>query len=296
MKYMKTYEFFSSGIDSNYSKLFTSLGNFITWSAKRYTDEEYTDEEFKEIIFILENECKQFLDEVKEGKVTPIFRGVKNVDDGNTKGLYIKSSRIDRAPLDTREDVSYILDNFFEEKFGVRLRSTGVFTSKFPTVASDYGRPYLFFPIGDYKYFWNTDIKDLYGDIEQKGYYYYDESDWMYNYGPGKLGDWCYNGLDYGNNIVTAIKKVKEDNTDLSNKSSEYVQKLLDWEPSCEIDDYMKEAEQELKRNLEEIVYGYVDNQIDKVDDQEITFICDKYYLVDPAFYHKYLKYLKYLD
>lgn len=292
MKYMKTYEFFSSGFGSNTSIRFSSLGSFITWADKRYREEEYDDEEFEEIISILENECKQFLDEVKEGKVGPIFRGAKNIDDTYTKGLGVKGSRIDRAPLDTRRDVSKILDNCFEEKFGVKLRSSGVFASKLPTVASDYGRPYLFFPIGDYEYFWNPDVKDLYGDIEGTHWYYIDESDWQWQYGPGNNGDWCYDGLEYDNDIITAVKRVKEDNTDLSNKSFEYVQKLLDWEPACSIEDYMQGAQAELQNNLEDIVSGYVNNQMDKIVDQEITFVCDKYYLVDPAFYVKYLEYL----
>lgn len=292
MKYMKTYEFFSSGFGSNTSIRFSSLGSFITWAEKRYKEEEYDDEEFEEIISILEDECKEFLDEVKQSKVGPIFRGAKNIDDTYTKGLGVKGSRIDREPLDTRRDVSKILDNFFEEKFGVKLRSSGVFASKLPTVASDYGRPFLFFPIGDYKYYWNPDVKDLYGDMEGEHWYYYSESDWEWQYGPGNTGDWCYNGVDYGNDIITAVKRVKEDNTDLSNKSFEYVQKILDWEPACSLGDYMEEAKQELQDNLENIVYGYVDNQMDKIVDQEITFVCDKYYLVDPAFYVKYLEYL----
>jgi hypothetical protein len=289
---MKTYEFFSSGFGSSSSPRFSSLGSFITWADKRYREEEYDDEEFEEIISILENECKQFLDEVKEGKVGPIFRGAKNVDDTYTKGLGVKGSRIDRAPLDTRKNVSEILDNCFEEKFGLKLRSSGVFASKLPTVASDYGRPYLFFPIGDYEYFWNPDVKDLYGDIEGTHWYYIDESDWQWQYGPGNNGDWCYDGLEYDNDIITAVKRVKEDNTDLSNKSFEYVQKLLDWEPAVSLEDYMEEAHKELQERLEDIVYGYVNNQIDKIVDQEITFVCDKYYLVDPAFYVKYLEYL----
>lgn len=292
MKYMKTYEFFSSGFGSNTSIRFSSLGSFITWAEKRYKEEEYDDEEFEEIISILEDECKEFLDEVKESKVGPIFRGAKNIDDTYTKGLGVKGSRIDRAPLDTRKNVSEILDNCFEEKFGLKLRSSGVFASKLPTVASDYGRPYLFFPIGDYEYFWNTDVKDLYGDIEGTHWYYIDESDWQWQYGPGNNGDWCYDGLEYDNDIITAVKRVKEDNTDLSNKSFEYVQKLLDWEPAVSLEDYMEEAHKELQERLEDIVYGYVNNQMDKIVDQEITFVCDKYYLVDPAFYVKYLEYL----
>jgi hypothetical protein len=54
----------------------------------------------------------------------------------------------------------------------------------------------------------------------------------------------------------------------------------------------MEESQKELEDNLENIVSGYVNNQMDKIVDQEITFVCDKYYLVDPAFYVKYLEYL----
>lgn len=290
MKYIKTYEFFSTGFGSPIR--FTSIGSFITWSVNRYKVEEYTEDEFIEIISILENECKEFINEIKKSGAGPIFRGAKNIDDTYNRGLGIKGSRSDRRPLDTKKDVSETLDNCFEEKFGIKLRSNVVFTSKLPNIASDYGKPYLFFPIGDYKYFWNPGVKDLYGDIESEHWYYYNESDWHWKYGEGNSGDWCYNGVDYGNDIITAVKRVKEDNTDLSNKSFEYVQKLLDWEPACSLDDYMEESKQELQKNLEEIVYGYVDNNIDEIVDQEITFVCDKYYLVDPAFYVKYLEYL----
>ena len=292
MKYMKTYEFFSSGFGSNTSIRFSSLGSFITWAEKRYKEEEYDDEEFEEIISILEDECKEFLDEVKESKVGPIFRGTKNVDDTYTKGIGVKGSRIDREPLDTRRDVSKILDNCFEEKFGVKLRSSGVFASKLPTVASDYGRPFLFFPIGDYKYYWNPDVKDLYGDMEGEPWYYIDESDWEWQYGESNNGDWCYNGVEYGSDSITAVKRVKEDNPELSNKSFEYVEKLLYWEPAVSLDDYFEESKQELQDNLENIVSGYKDSDIGEIIDQEITFVCDKYYLVDPAFYTKYLEYL----
>jgi hypothetical protein len=33
----------------------------------------------------------------------------------------------------------------FLEKFGIKLRAVGVFTSKSVNVASDYGKPYIFF-------------------------------------------------------------------------------------------------------------------------------------------------------
>lgn len=285
MKYMKTYESFSIGFGS---QRFSSFESFRVFARKRFTDEQYTDEDFEEIIKVIEDECSEFINEVK----SPIFRGAKNVDETYTRGMGVRSSRTDRIPLDTKIEVSEILDDLFEERFNIRLRSNGVFTSKLPNVASDYGRPYLFFPIGDYKYFWNQRIKDLYGDMEGEPWYYNNEDDWQWQYGEGNDGDWCYDDVEYDNDIITAVKRVKEDNPELANKSFEYVQKILDWKPTLTFDEYMSDGKEELIKNLEGIVSGYEDSNIDAVIDNEITFVCDKYYLVDPAFYDMYLEYL----
>ena len=298
MKYMKTYEFFSSGFST---PKFSSLESFITWSNKRYIEQEYTDEEFEEIISILENECKEFLDEVKESKVGPIFRGVKNVDDTYTRGMGKKSSRVNRTPLDTNYSISEIINGYFEDKFNIPLRRVGTFTSKLPHIATDYGKPYLFFPIGDYKYFWNPRVKDLYSEMEGESWYYnnlgneYDlEYQWKSSYGPGSMGgEWYYNGNGYSFDIMKAVKQVKDDNTKLSNKSFEYVAKLFKWEPDIDFDSYKENFKDELQIQIKNIVDGYQDYGLGEVKEQEITFVCDKYYLVDPAFYKKYLDYLK---
>lgn len=54
-----------------------------------------------------------------------------------------------------------ILDDLFEKKFGWRVRTQGVPTSKNLEQTREYGHPHYFFPIGDYKYAWNFDVIDL---------------------------------------------------------------------------------------------------------------------------------------
>jgi hypothetical protein len=67
-------------------------------------------------------------------------------------GIWQKSLT-DRIPKDTSTDISDIFNDYFFRKFGIKLRAVGVFTSKSVNVASDYGKPYIFFPKGKYKYY-----------------------------------------------------------------------------------------------------------------------------------------------
>ena len=120
--------------------------------------------------------------------------------------------------------------------FGIKLRSEGVFATKDPKDAKVYSgydnirkrrQPYLFFPIGDYQYFYNPDVYDLYWEIR--------DQDWYYNY-------------------------LTNDNIEL-------------------------DIEQ-----IEDLVNGYEKGNFKDITYQEITFICDEYYLVDDVFLFKILE------
>lgn len=297
MKYMKTYEFFSSGFGS--AQRFSSLESFITYSKKRYISKEYDDNDFKNIISILEKDCKEFLNEIRRiGK--PLFRGTKNFDEFDT-GIGYRIVSGDRQPVDTNQDISNIIDNYFQEKFGIKLRSAGIFSSKKVTNAGEYGTPYLFFPVDGYEYYWNENITDLYAYIEPQDWYYsatndYDnlESRWDMSYGENtEGGEWYYDDYGYGNDIISAVKKVKDNNPELKNKSFEYIKSILIWEPDIDFDSYKKNMDDILHDSVKKIVNGYQKGDLDKVTDQELTFICKKYYLVDPGFYQKFIEYLK---
>jgi hypothetical protein len=206
------------------------LDDYRMWDNRKVNKDNFTD-----IINILERDCKPFLDEVKTNNIGPIFRGtqlVNNTGYYKVDGLYKRQVRQDREPRDTKEDISKLIDDCFEEKFGVRVRSKGVFTTK--KKIGTYGTPYLFFPIGEYKYYWNPLYYDLYASIKNM--------DW---YNPNR------------------IKKIFN---------------------------YFKGS---LKNNIKKFIDSYQSDGLKDNKDQEITFICKEYYLVDPAFYSQYLEYLK---
>ena len=151
---------------------------------KRDFDNLYSEEDWNKIIQILEKDCKIFLDEIKQAD-SIIFRGVKGSKVDVDKGIWKKASRSDRYTLDMRQDVSQEFDNLFSEKFDIPIRRMGVFATKQPLNAKSYTRyvdkqdgferkrqvNFLFFPIGEYRYFWNPKIMDLYSDVEGEHWY-----------------------------------------------------------------------------------------------------------------------------
>lgn len=135
------------------------------------TEDPELDDKFEKVITILERDCKPFLDEVKTNDIEPILRGARPLSDIDGLDIYKKEVRTDRNPLDTDSEVSKLFDDEFNNQFGVRPRSNGVFTTKNNSTTSAYGLRYLFFPIGEYKYYWNPDVDDFYTKFKNEGWY-----------------------------------------------------------------------------------------------------------------------------
>jgi hypothetical protein len=114
---------------------------------------------------IIRSSCKPFLREIENGWFGFLYRGSKKRFETNIERF---SSRTDRRPVDMSLTKHEILDRIFEKKFGWKARSGGVFCSGHPSIAARYGTPYLFFPIGEYKYIWSPEIRDLYDYINKK--------------------------------------------------------------------------------------------------------------------------------
>jgi len=302
----------------------------------------YTDEDWNKIIQILERDCSEFIGEMIDTE-SVLFRGVKSRITEVTKGLGKKQSRNDRYTLDMRQDVSEEFDNLFADKFGVPLRRSGTFATKQPLNASGYSGwskernrvvNYLFFPIGDYRYFWNPKIMDLYSDVENEYWYgqfdfvgdeygdsEYMEDLWWEIYGePGQKRDqwsWCkgggrgeylYKGKPTGYNTIPRIIGMLQENPDswgvepnLFNQTDvdsfeAGIKKDLTWKPEITIEEFEKKKEKEIledsKREMSNIVSGYQEGDMKDISEQEITFVCKEYYLVDDAFLHKMIEYL----
>jgi hypothetical protein len=128
---------------------------------------------FDKIVEILESDCKPFLDEVSSKGIECIFRGSRpsNSEEIDDLDIYKKIVRTDRKALDSDKEISDMFDNMFGEKFGVKPRSSGVFTTKKFETTSAYGIRYIFVPIGDYKYYWNPNCEDLFTNIRFTSWY-----------------------------------------------------------------------------------------------------------------------------
>lgn len=136
------------------------------------------DGEFDKIKRILERDCSKFINEIKSEDL--LFRGMKKLPDNtynNINGIWLKQARKNRSPIDIDTDIDNHFNIFSKEKFGIPLRKQGVFATKDPLIAKGFSdhlktqRPYIFFPIGDYKYFWNPEITDLYNYLEDQEWY-----------------------------------------------------------------------------------------------------------------------------
>lgn len=194
-----------------YIKVFENFDEIDFKDIRNLKPTEHTNDDFKNVIEILERDCKPFLDEVKSNNIEPIFRSVERIKLDEI-GMIKKLCRTDRRPLSTAVSVSNQLDDLFLDKFGVKLRSNGVFTSKRKELL--YGNPYIFFPIGNYKYYWSTEVNDLYAKL-----------------------------------VFTS-------------------------------------------QPLEDLVDTYQDNDLKSAGYQEITFVCDEYYLIGYSYLNEYIKYM----
>jgi len=117
-------------------------------------------EEFEEAWNEIEkNVKKDFLQSYKNtGKF--ILRAVQNYP--QDKIYFEKKRRSSRKPKDTKKAVHTILNKLFKEKFGWPSRN-GVFTKS--GGVDKYGKSFIFFPIGNYKFVWSPYIDDLFTEI-----------------------------------------------------------------------------------------------------------------------------------
>jgi len=117
---------------------------------------------FAPIEKVLKEQCRPY---IIETKASPNFL-YRGVDELLTRYI-IRKPRMDRRPTDTPVNVSNRVDDMFQKKFGWRPRSQGVFAVASPELASEYGRPYIFVPLGKYEYLWSPKVEDMYATLKK---------------------------------------------------------------------------------------------------------------------------------
>lgn len=240
MKHIKAFEHFtlptssSAGASIRERKDSEIINSYINSDESK----ELTDEDVERVISQLERDCPKFLAELKSKKIKPIFRGTYQSPGKKVLDIERIQTNKFRVPKDMAMDISNTFNDVFRANFGVPIRSEGVFATKSPYVTKTYGTTKMFFPIGNYRYFWNPDIEDLYTYVDENLYAFDIYDDDIDN----------FEDDDYDNRVYSFI---------------------------------------------EEIASNYKENDLEDASAQELTFICDNYYLVNTVFYNKIYEYLK---
>jgi hypothetical protein len=135
-----------------------------------------TEMNFDKIVDILSSECSEFLDLLKEKNIKGLYRGATIHETPIVDGFWKFKPFENRLPRDTKSHISKLLDDGFVNKFGIPLRSRGVFATKDLSIAAEYGRfrkeAFLFFPKNGFRYFWNSQIEDLYTELRDNTSFY----------------------------------------------------------------------------------------------------------------------------
>jgi hypothetical protein len=138
------------------------LKQYITEQNKCYTSDKITPEE---ILAMIKRDCKPYLKQKAKGE--QLYRGTKLLEHND---FCIITPRKDRKPRDTALGIHKKFDELFMKYHGIKARSEAVFTTPDRTVASYYGVSGIVFPVGNFKYLWNPNVKDLATNPSGKDY------------------------------------------------------------------------------------------------------------------------------
>jgi hypothetical protein len=116
---------------------------------------EYTN--FDEMVAMIKKDCKPFLKHK-----TQIWRGMPQLS--NLPNMGKRDVRKHRKPLDSSKTED-ILINTFLKKHNLPLRSESMFATSRLKNTQIYGKPYLVFPIGNFRFVYFTEVPDFSQDV-----------------------------------------------------------------------------------------------------------------------------------
>jgi len=138
---------------------------------KRYLIEEYTIHDVTVIVNHINNDCKRYLGQLEDYNI----RKEEMLTSGRVIPVKVfgeKTIRKDRTPRDMPVNLHKWVDEWFHTKFGIKARSETIFCVSDGVSASNYGEPYLIFPIGEFDIIWSDKVVDLYNRAEVKHWDY----------------------------------------------------------------------------------------------------------------------------
>lgn len=128
---------------------------------------EQTSRQISELAPTIAKESKPFLGNPSSPEDllnNAVFRGFQSPP----KFHSIKTPRTKRKPVDTPIEVHNVVDQWFKQHFGVKVRSVGVFVSTNKQQAASYGGPCYVFPRGQFTLIGSPHVRDLYDYLNQQ--------------------------------------------------------------------------------------------------------------------------------
>lgn len=107
--------------------------------------------------------CKPFLEKFKESYTNGVRKTLR-------RGMLIQpedtftriKAKKDRTPVNTKKVIHELVDDWFNDKFGIRARSQAFFCTSDTYQAQEYGFPFLVFPEGKFQIIHSDKVKDLF--------------------------------------------------------------------------------------------------------------------------------------
>lgn len=93
----------------------------------------------------------------------PFYRGIRNFPESIIAEF---DTPVGRKPKDLPLAAHTYCDLWFLKNFRHRYRSNAVFTSGNKPIASQYGTPFIFIPIGNFNICWSPSVEDLYNSVD----------------------------------------------------------------------------------------------------------------------------------
>jgi hypothetical protein len=237
----------------------------------------------------IEEKCSKFITELKgTGKKDFLYRGHKT---RINEYSIMKPHKEGRIPRNTPKELHQYINKSMRRKFGWNTRD-GVFVTFNQENCVVYGLPYLFFPIGKYRYVYSRVIEDLYTDVSEVMALFDDEElkyfkgpAYMLNYGPGGKGAWYYGNMKAkSKNEEEAYKELF--GVEYDKRKGQPIDKKFKWIADVSFTDYLEKIKNDNKakafEEIDDIVQTYTQKNLGYSLGNEISFDCNEYYLVNP--------------
>jgi len=118
-----------------------------------------------DVIDIIDKKCQPFIKEMR--KDIPCNRLLYSGRDGKPD-FFIGDVRQNRQPRNTNKEIHEIADKVFSQIFGIKARTSTIFTTSEYREADYYGTSYIIVPIGDFKIVWSPKVRDFTMAIDDK--------------------------------------------------------------------------------------------------------------------------------